>query len=554
MHSSSPTTRINAPRGSSGKRSWYFNARLAQWVGLFLSLVPLISFWVLYFPYDPIYNDTVEADMPMAASQRVRKNKGQAVRLQTLADAYTMSARDDAKATASLSNVQAHAQLQTSQQQQRYPPIPPSTTAAQESESVSAYVSSNANDISGTDNIDTHSHAELSDFDPARFPVLPSLSRDASHPVSIVVIEGPDGILRDGVDKSRFVQLQSTVSYKRDTKKAYLSSSTIATTPAASDPSTPIVYLVDWMSLERDCHALEKSLKALRLPTTDPSDTRVLVYVDMSLSSRVATCVCAEQWFARTNIRLAKRSIVRDRYWNGKAHWVEPGQLIDNNWEASLGGPIVHFPQFLRESYVRQTYNVTGKKGRTMIQKGAFVDFQRSLDVAHFWRKGITTHYNSLRNHISSTITSMNSTRINKHSLKVMVRIQGDEDQIYANEVSYQYIVALFATKIVVVAQQDEWEDHYRLLESMASGALVLSDAMLAVPRGIENGTDVVMYDSDESLKNLILHYLKNDADRLAIARNGMRLAWEKHRLWYKLETLLFGSTGTGAGASTALR
>jgi hypothetical protein len=49
-------------------------------------------------------------------------------------------------------------------------------------------------------------------------------------------------------------------------------------------------------------------------------------------------------------------------------------------------------------------------------------------------------------------------------------------------------------SKIVVVAQRDRWEDHYRLMEALSRSTMVLLDDMISLLRGLENGTSIVLF------------------------------------------------------------
>jgi len=114
-------------------------------------------------------------------------------------------------------------------------------------------------------------------------------------------------------------------------------------------------------------------------------------------------------------------------------------------------------------------------------------------------------------------------------------------------DVAIPYVESLASSRIVVVTQHDEWEGHWRLLEGMASGALVLSDAIVALPVGLVNGTNVVLYASVDNLRRLVAHYLQHDEERLRIARQGLEYALGSQRTWHQLERVLFGRPLTNA-------
>jgi spore maturation protein CgeB len=110
-------------------------------------------------------------------------------------------------------------------------------------------------------------------------------------------------------------------------------------------------------------------------------------------------------------------------------------------------------------------------------------------------------------------------------------------------EVADLYVESLLTTKIVVVAQRDNWEDHYRLFEAFVGGAMVMTDLMISLPEGLIDGDNIVMYRSKDNLRELLLHYLnpKQDEVRLAIARKGYEVAMEQHRSYHRMEEVFYG-------------
>mmetsp|Transcript_196 Transcript_196/g.400 ORF Transcript_196/g.400 Transcript_196/m.400 type:complete len:132 (+) Transcript_196:195-590(+) len=109
------------------------------------------------------------------------------------------------------------------------------------------------------------------------------------------------------------------------------------------------------------------------------------------------------------------------------------------------------------------------------------------------------------------------------------------------NSVQKEYVDTLTSTKIVVTSQRDRWEDHYRLMEALATGALVMTDPMSSLPRYLKDGESLVVYHSLAELKEKILYYLDHDDERLAIARKGHWIAMNHHRSWHGLERIIFG-------------
>jgi hypothetical protein len=89
--------------------------------------------------------------------------------------------------------------------------------------------------------------------------------------------------------------------------------------------------------------------------------------------------------------------------------------------------------------------------------------------------------------------------------LNVFVGLAGTAGGQGRQDVDSAFVDSLLSTKIVLVTQQDEWEDHYHLFEALVSGALVMMDRMLSLYAGLENGTSILQF-SPEEVRSLI-HY-----------------------------------------------
>jgi spore maturation protein CgeB len=100
----------------------------------------------------------------------------------------------------------------------------------------------------------------------------------------------------------------------------------------------------------------------------------------------------------------------------------------------------------------------------------------------------------------------------------------------------------MLKSKIIVVSQRDGWEDHYRLMEAIVSGAMIMTDSMLSLPDGYQDGISIVEYDSARDLKDKVTYYLQHTSERQSIAAKGRRLAMTKHRSWHRMEELIFGT------------
>jgi hypothetical protein len=357
-------------------------------------------------------------------------------------------------------------------------------------------------------------------------PVVPSgMYTPHSHtPLPVVLLgstqtkDSKEGTLLDGLERSRYVKVI------RD-KKDWLS--------LKESPNQTVVHMVDWGAIDRDCHVLEEMYSNVIQPAS-----HLLVYFDQTASTRVVSCPTINSLF-HNQYRIIKQSIVRGRHWDSKKQWVKKGRIMENTEQGS--GPVLHSPHFLRESFVDLILEAMEASGQSLSQ---IVSHPRKLDVVHVWRKGDSSHYGRLRRQVSLAIQQLDGTKIKKHSLRWLVRPQGNDDELEQGTVQPEYVANLISSKIVVVAQRDEWEDHFRLMESLASGALVLTDEMLAAPHGLKNGTNVIVYRDVQSLQNMILHFAHpdNEEERKAIAQKGFNLAMGKHRSWHRMEQLLFGA------------
>ena len=95
------------------------------------------------------------------------------------------------------------------------------------------------------------------------------------------------------------------------------------------------------------------------------------------------------------------------------------------------------------------------------------------------------------------------------------------------------YFNTLLNSKIIITCNPDWWDGDYRLWESLASGALVICDKMLTpVTHPFEHKKHLVYYDREniEELSSLIDYYLKNENERLKIAKEGHEYALKYHK------------------------
>ena len=168
----------------------------------------------------------------------------------------------------------------------------------------------------------------------------------------------------------------------------------------------------------------------------------------------------------------------------------------------------------------------------------------RPNDVVSFWNPEdtedpVSEAKSELRASVSKLVSSLGEG--NSH-LNVTVGTIGAREDSGRNSVDNAYTRALLQHKIVVVAQRDEWEGHYRLMEALAGGALVMSDPMHPFPYLIEDGVNIVVYTSLSELKEKILRYVRNETERLELAAQGHHVAMNYHRSWHVMERIIFGN------------
>jgi hypothetical protein len=234
------------------------------------------------------------------------------------------------------------------------------------------------------------------------------------------------------------------------------------------------------------------------------------------------------------NVRSVVQQIVRGREYNSShaagtssnnnnnnkttTGFVNPGHVWDSHEDnACFGFPTLHVPYTVRSDYVEaiQQYPkyLLVQKGddpsttlqsssassriilvNTASTRSAVVETERPMDVAHFWPVIENENCAQLRNAVTKTILALNGTTITTTSTKgehhhsYSINTFGDfvskGTGIGRTTVSSSYVQALLTTKIIVVAQRDEWEDHYRLVRSSieTSVRLLLCYRCLASP------------------------------------------------------------------------
>ena len=290
------------------------------------------------------------------------------------------------------------------------------------------------------------------------------------------------------------------------------------------------VAIVDWTALRRDCHVLERILQYI---TT--SSSRIIL-MDGSASPSIQNCSGIHH-----DVVTVKRSVVQHRRFDFDQQWVVPGTI------SSEAAATTHWmPDFVPDAFVNALRHAASGN--------------RTTPVAHYWSSATLDEdipqlqYDALRRRVRSQLERTRK-RLNKKQEAMApwldpIGIQSEARESSSKverDIVQESAEALVLAQIVVVTQADEWEhsaaDH-RLLEALASGALVFSDTMVG-PIADDLQPFVVFFDSAEHLDERIVYYLRNEGKRLEMARRGQNVALGRYRSWHALETLLFGKAIT---------
>uniref|UniRef100_A0A7S2UR01 Spore protein YkvP/CgeB glycosyl transferase-like domain-containing protein n=1 Tax=Attheya septentrionalis TaxID=420275 RepID=A0A7S2UR01_9STRA len=229
-------------------------------------------------------------------------------------------------------------------------------------------------------------------------------------------------------------------------------------------------------------------------------------------------------------------------------------ELYKGGHDRHLFHGVVHTLRYgVRTDIVEHIHREVNQKhslgGTSDEQMDLVVDLPRPQDAAHFWPVNADLdNYGTHRSNISKALVDFGALAHNVN-VTLTIRAVGIRKRRGRNSVHNAYIKKLVRTKIIIVSQRDAWQGHYRLMEGLASGALVMTDPMFPLPFHISNGKHVVVYDSIGSLKRLLTFYLEHDEERLKIARAGHRVAMSEHRSWNLMERIILGDPMEAFGA-----
>jgi hypothetical protein len=240
-------------------------------------------------------------------------------------------------------------------------------------------------------------------------------------------------------------------------------------------------------------------------------------------------CPGLEEVVGHSNVLYFKRSIVTDRSWDFTTNWLNLGHPLDTN------GYFEQTPLIVRTDIVEAiATHIRQQSNHSLID---LPHRPRRIDVAHHWPPSTeVAQFSNLRNRVSTWLIEKFGT-----DYQVVCEMAGQHDRVGRRHAQQGYIESMVDSKILVVAQRDTYEDHYRLYEALASGSLVMADPMYTLPPTLQNGTHLLVYASLPNLISLVQYYLQNDIERLTIAQAGFRMGLSRHRSWHRMEEIILG-------------
>ena len=221
-----------------------------------------------------------------------------------------------------------------------------------------------------------------------------------------------------------------------------------------------------------------------------------------------------------------------------------------------LGTPSLRFKQYhfeVRDDIVQSVNNqAMNMSSSTLAPLGSSIEpfkvdrdgnvqdlhlLPRPRDAAHYWNPG-NCRKAFLRCAVSNGLLAMPERFNTTRPLSLLADIVGNRAHLGRVNPQHEYVRSMLEHKIVIVAQRDTYQDHYRLFEALVSGALVMSDPMVGFPYGIEHNESIVVYKSITDMQDKVMYYLENEKERLRIAQAGREVALRHHRVahrWYDL-------------------
>lgn len=101
------------------------------------------------------------------------------------------------------------------------------------------------------------------------------------------------------------------------------------------------------------------------------------------------------------------------------------------------------------------------------------------------------------------------------------------------SKVNTEYYNIMKQSKMIITANPHHQEGDFRLWEALLTGNLVFCDRMLTVDilkNKLVHKKHLVFYDDLDELRNLIVHFVRNENERKKIGQNGREYALKYHK------------------------
>lgn len=135
----------------------------------------------------------------------------------------------------------------------------------------------------------------------------------------------------------------------------------------------------------------------------------------------------------------------------------------------------------------------------------------------------------------------LNSKR-SRSNYKFYMNYNQEQVPIGRSFINLEYFNTICKSKIVINCQPDEWEQDYRIWETLASGTLLFSDKILTpIKNPLIDKVHCVFYDKtnlDEMFK-LVEYYLSHDEERERIATQGKEYVLKYHTYKARINEVL---------------
>ena len=208
-----------------------------------------------------------------------------------------------------------------------------------------------------------------------------------------------------------------------------------------------------------------------------------------------------------------------------KAHIQIDYSKATNKWNGAARKENVE--RFLKENnydifFVTSTSNQSAFKESLNTDMVFVLPF--SVDIERYKNKNLKKNYD-----VMATFTTRPDVYPNRAEIQRVVK-QMNIKTFTKRTIHNQYIDAINKSKIFIISNNFNSRLSMKYTEAMACGTFVLADEPEDLElQGFKNGEHLVLYKGIDDLKEKILYYLKNEKERIDIAKNGMSFVRKYH-------------------------